>query len=306
MTYAPERKFLLPWLCSAALVTVLRFLHAAPVGYDLGLQIQAAHNLLAGNGLSLFRHAGPDLAGPATLSTLTHFPSGYSLFAAALMAMGLSVGMIVKLLGGVATLVGWWGWGKLAYPFFSEGSKRRLILKWSGYAIAISGPLLLTAAWGGTDIFLWAAVPWVLGWVVKASDENATRGRWLDGLTGAVCGLCMLMRYASLFLAVYAAFLMLWQSRMRLPVLMRRWVFFGLGLLPALALQIYINYFLSNAPAAPGGVSFKPPGLAVVAWRVWDGVPLLTRPTTLWYFGFRGGGWTGSSLTRLASCHGNW
>ena len=251
-----------------ALVTVLRFLHAAAPGYDLALQIQAAHNLLAGNGLSLYRHVGPDLAGPATLITLTHFPSGYSLCAAALMALGVSVGMVVKVLGAAATMLGWWGWGKLAYPFFREGLKRSPVWKWAGFAIAISSPLLFTAAWGGTDIFLWAAVPWVLDWVVRASDENVPGGRWLDGLAGAVCGLCMLMRYASLFLAVYVAFLMLWQSRMRLPVLTRRWAFFGLGLLPALALQVYINHFLSNAPAAPGGLSFKNPGLGVVVRRV--------------------------------------
>lgn len=284
MTYAPERRFLLPWLCSAALVTVLRFLHAADVGYDLGLQIQAAHNLLAGNGLSLYRHAGPDLAGPATLSTLTHFPSGYSLCAAVLMAMGLSVGMIVKLLGAVATMVGWWGWGKLAYPFFSEGSKRSPILKGSGYAIAISSPLLFTAAWSGTDIFLWAAVPWVLDWVVRAANENVPGRRWLDGLAGAVCGLCMLMRYASLFLTVYAAFLMLWQSRMRLLVLTRRWGFFGLGLLPALAVQVYIILFLSNAPkVGAGGLSLNH-GLGFVMRRVWDGVPLLSTANYPWVF----------------------
>ena len=65
MKYSTEGRFLMLWLCSAALVMVVRFLHAAALGYDLALQIQAAQNLLAGRGLSLYRHAGPDLAEPA-------------------------------------------------------------------------------------------------------------------------------------------------------------------------------------------------------------------------------------------------
>jgi hypothetical protein len=284
MKDSTEGRFLLVWLCSAALVTVLRFLNAAAPGYDLQWQIEAAHNLLAGNGLSIYQHMGSDLAGPATLITLTHFPSGYSFCAAALMAVGVSVGMVVKVLGAVATMLGWWGWGKLARPFFREGLKRGGVWKWAAFAIAVSSPLLFTAEWGGTDIFLWAAVPWVLNWVVRAADENAIRGRWFDGLAGAVCGLCMLMRYASLFLAVYVAFLMLWQSRMRLPVLTRRWGFFGLGLLPALAVQVYIILFLSNAPeVGAGGLSLNH-GLGFAVRRVWDGVPLLSSANYPWVF----------------------
>src|SRR5438132_630359 len=119
MKSCTEGKLLLPWLCSAALVTLLRFLNVADLGYDLTIQIQAAQNLLAGKGLSVYRHAGLDLAEPAKLFTLTYFPCGYSLFAAALIAMGASVGMVVKVLGAAGTMLGWWGWGKLAHPFFS-------------------------------------------------------------------------------------------------------------------------------------------------------------------------------------------
>src|SRR5215468_2971080 len=100
MKYSTEGRFLLPWLCSAALVVVLRFLSATDLGYDLTLQIQAAQHLLAGEGLSLLEPGGPDLAEPVKFfSTLTHFPCGYSIFAAALLAIGASVGVVVKVLG---------------------------------------------------------------------------------------------------------------------------------------------------------------------------------------------------------------
>ncbi len=51
--HGTERTFLLPWLCSAAVVTFIRLLHATDLGYDLTRHIQAAQNLLAGKGLSI-------------------------------------------------------------------------------------------------------------------------------------------------------------------------------------------------------------------------------------------------------------
>jgi hypothetical protein len=197
--------------------------------------------------------------------------------------MGASVGEVVKVLGAVGTMLGWWGWGKLAYPFFSAGLQRSPVWQGAGLALAMVSPLLFTPPWQGTDIFLWAAVPWVVDWVVRAGDEHVPGERWLDGLAGALCGLCVLMRYASLFLVLYAAGLILWQSRMRLLVLTRRWACFGLGVLPALALQGSINYFLSNTPATPGGLTFDR-GLGGVVRRVWDGVPLLSTVNYPWVF----------------------
>src|SRR5215813_2872628 len=120
----PQGRFLLPWLCSATLVVVLRFLHVADLGHDLTLQLQAAQHLLAGKGLALYGLAGRDLAEPGTLFTLTYFPCGYSLLAAALLARGAGVGLVVRGWGGGGPLPGWGGWGKLAYPFFREGWQR--------------------------------------------------------------------------------------------------------------------------------------------------------------------------------------
>src|ERR1700730_11044774 len=193
-----EGKLLLVlWLCSATLVTVIRFLHAGGPGYDLALQIQATHNLLAGHGLSLYEHMGPDLADRASLVTLTYFPPGYSLIAAALLSAGFGVGMTVKVMGAAATMLGWWGWGRLAHPFLDEGMTNSSVWRWAGIAIATFTPLLFTPSWAGTDIFLWAVVPWVVDFAVRASDENAP-GTWRpDWLAGALCGLALLMRYCS-------------------------------------------------------------------------------------------------------------
>src|SRR5262245_40416626 len=108
-----ERRFVAAWLYTAVGVSLLRFLLAANPTYDLGLQIQAGHNLLVGHGLSLYEHRGSNLGDPAIPATLTHFPAGYSLLVAAFMGVGLGVGTIVKVLGATATILGWWGWARL-------------------------------------------------------------------------------------------------------------------------------------------------------------------------------------------------
>ncbi len=73
-----EREFLLLWLCSADVVTVIRLLHVGDLGYDLTIQIEAGQNPLAGRGLTVYLPTADNLADPPTLSVLTHFPSGYS------------------------------------------------------------------------------------------------------------------------------------------------------------------------------------------------------------------------------------
>jgi hypothetical protein len=269
------------WLCSATVVVVVRLLHASDPGYDLGIQLQAAHNLLAGHGLSTYRHVAPNLAGPASLITLTYFPAGYSLVAAALMKSGFSVAAAIKALGVLGTLLGWWGWARLSRSYFNEGRQRGPAWRGAAVAIAATTPLLFTPPWGGTDLFLWAIVPWVVECMVRASDENA--GSWrFDALAGGLCGLAMLMRYASLFLLVYAAGIMIWQARARIPALTRRWIAFGAGAFPALALQGYINYMLSNSPVMPGGL-FDPTREGPLR-RFWMGAQLLWHADYLWAF----------------------
>ncbi len=271
-----DRKFLRPWLLSAAFVTVIRLLHAADLGYDLTFQLQAAQNLLAGKGLSIYWATEDDLAKPLELITLTIFASGYSLWAAFLMALGAGPGLVVKISGAVATLVGWWGWAELSFVYMEDAWRRDRLWRWIGYAVAVTSPLLFTLPWSGTDIFLWAAVPWLLQLVARPPDADARSTARTDVLAGAVAGFCVLMRYAGLFLPVYAALLIICQCRARVGLPVRRTAAFGIGLLPALVLQIYVNCFLSNRPATPaGGLKFDL-GVLSVATRAWEGLAYLT------------------------------
>jgi hypothetical protein len=286
MKDAVKHRFLLLWLCSAAFVTGVRFFHAMPMSLDLALQIQAAQNLIAGNGLSIYEHTASDLAAPATLIPLTIFGSGYSFYTASVLALGGSEGIASRLLPAAATLLGWWGWGALAYCFFRQKMNHEVMWKWAGFLIALSTPILFTIGWGGTDIFLWAAVPWVLRWVLEAAKQDAGGARF-DLMAGVLCGLAILMRYSSAFLATYAVFLIAWQSRLRLPALIRRGFYFSLGFLPFFAVQLYINLFLTRGPASPGGLSFKFGSVAALQ-RALEGFPLLRTANFPWAFWFPG------------------
>jgi hypothetical protein len=281
------RTFVHVWLWSAALVTVIRFLHAAQAGHDIGLQIQAAENLLRGNGLSTYQHTGANLTAAPSLVTLTHFPAGYSLCAATLMALGLSVGTMLKVMGAVPTMLGWLGWARLACPFLLTGMTGTKGWRWAGVAVAGLTPVFFTPSWSGTDVILWAVLPWVLLCLVRAADDEQSRAGWRDALAGALCGLALLMRYASLFLACYGAGVILWQSRLRLFTVARRWGLFAAGIFPAVSLQLVVNYVISNTPAKPGGLAFET-SLAIVARRLWEGVHLLhtaNYPYAFWFPG---------------------
>lgn len=274
------------WLCSAVLVIAVRF--AAPIGplSDTGMQLQASHNLIVGRGLTVYQdlivgRSDADLGTPAQPVTLTYFPLGYSVLAAALLWTGIGVGVTVKILGALATFLGWWGWSRLALAYVGDGITRRS-WKWVAFAIAITSPLLFTPPWSGTDIFLWAVVPWALDLIVRAADDRPPRRWWLDCGAGALCGFAFLMRYASLFLAAYAGCVVLWQAHRRPKVLIGRWLAFVVGLLPALALQGHVNYILATSRAQPGGLLNQIP--TNVLQRIVHAIRLLRTTNYLWAF----------------------
>src|SRR5262245_20015671 len=275
------RRFLIVWLCSAGVVTTARFFHAVPMSLDLAFQIEVAHNLLAGKGLSIYDHFSSELTAPGTLGTLTSFPAGYSLYTAAILAAGGSDDTAIRLLASAATMLGWWGWGMASYPFFRRTLYKTAFYKWCGFLIAVLTPLLFTITWAGTDIFLWAAVPWVLRWVTRGTNEDLLGRARFDLLAGTVCGFAILLRYASLFLAVYAVLLIMWQSRLRLRVLTLRWTVFALGLLPGVGIQAYFNYFVSSAKARPGGLS-QGYGFVAAIQRTFEGIRLLGAASSPW------------------------
>ena len=139
----------------------------------------------------------------------------------------------------------------------NQGFARGRGWRWAAIGIALVTPILFTPRWNGTDIFLWAAVPWILQWLVPPSNGALINIRKrFDFLAGALSGISgVLFRYQALFLVGYAGVLIALQSRLRPKELIHRATALGSGLLPFLGIQICLNYFSSNAP-----VTFPPSG----------------------------------------------
>ncbi len=268
-----NRKLLTVWLCSAAVVTIARVFNAADPG-ELPIQIQAGQHLVAGKGLTVYSSPGEDdLAQPAKLVGLAHFPAGYSLYAAALLALGAGVGTLVRFYFALTTMLGWWGWGILARHFF-RGMSRNQFWTATAFIIAACTPLLYTMPWKGTDIFLWAAIPWVLWWIAKPLPDDTLGWRWFDFGAGLLCGLTFLMRYAALFLVVYVAVVIVWQSIRRPKSMAWRVGSFAIGLLPFFVPQIYLSLFAPNREAIPDIFTLQR-GLQSAANRIAQGIPHL-------------------------------
>jgi hypothetical protein len=258
-TPSSKRQFLLPWLCSAAVITFIRLLHATDIDYDITLQIQAGQHLLEGKGLTVYWPTADDVAKPLTLEVLTQFSSGYSLYTAALAAFGLDEAALVKVAGAPVTLLGWLGWARLAFNYMSSGIREGGIWRFVGMWIAIVSPVLFTSRWGGTDIFLWAAIPWILELLMRPSQAREHSGTRHDLYAGLLIGLCLLMRYASVFVAAYAALVIAWHCRRQPARAVRRLFALTAGMLPAILIQRYINNLAGPDP-------FFVPGSITIGW----------------------------------------
>jgi hypothetical protein len=271
-----ERQFLVPWLCSAAVVTFIRLLHATDITYDTTLQIQAGQHLLEGKGLSVYWPTADDLAKPLTLEVLTQFPAGYSLYTAALAAFGIDEGVLVKVAGAPVTLLGWLGWARLAFTYMSSGIRQGGIWRFAGMWIAIVSPVLFTGRWGGTDIFLWAAVPWILELIMRPSQAREHSAIRYDLFAGLLIGLCVLMRYASVLVAAYAVLVIAWQCRRQTARAGRRLFALTAGMLPAIVVQRYINSLAGPDPFfVPGSITIGWDQLPIAAGRAFESLTTL-------------------------------
>ncbi len=266
------------WVCGAVAVSVARLLHPIRAGHDIGYQILAAQNLLAGAGLTIFEHSSAVLNDPPTQVTLTHYPAGYSLGVAAFLGAGFDEPFAIKALGSIATIFGWLGWGRLVEDYLADGFRTYRWLRPVAVGMAILTPLLFTLPWAGTDIFLWAIVPWVVHWLI-AGDRKPWG--WSDCGVGVLVSVAVLMRYAGVFLLVFSAALILLQAWNRPTILLRRLAAVAVGAAPCLFVQMWI--ISSASGAAPGGVSLAQTSADLLD-RLLFSLSLLPTAHQMWTF----------------------
>lgn len=198
-------------LISAIFIVIVRILGPFELGWDQAIQLEAAHRLIHGLGLTSTYFATPfaNINQSPEPQYLTWFPPAFSLIVACLFSLKLSLALSLKIIYSLTTISGWLGWASIASNFLSKPMQ----LGWgyfsAQFAIAALLPVFYTPLWEGTDIFLWAGLPFIIILFVTSAIKKS----WsmpLIATSGVIFGLLYSFRYASLFVAV-AAFFILFQ-----------------------------------------------------------------------------------------------
>ncbi|MEL6383761.1 MAG: hypothetical protein AAFQ89_15160, partial [Cyanobacteria bacterium J06626_18] len=97
-------------MIAAVYVTLIRLLGPIQIHWDLSVQLDAAHRLAKGLGLTNAFSSQLDLNQPPIAETLTHFPPGLSLLVAGFLYFKIPVEVALKIIYGLATMAGWFCW----------------------------------------------------------------------------------------------------------------------------------------------------------------------------------------------------
>ncbi len=242
MRTTTARNSLVFWLMlgSGVVVVAARSSIAFTIGcYDQAIQTEAAHRLINGLGLTsqVFATYPADISQPAIASYLTWWPPGLSLLLAGLLALNIPLVIALKLLYAGITLLGWFGWASvLSQVLLQPLCIGRLNIP-VHLLLAIVLPLFYTPIWPGTDVFLWAGVPFILllihcyaaperqhGNLVAKPTYKPTSKPTSTGLAmaaiGIIVGILYCTRYASIFLlpTILLWLLQYYRSRLRLVI----------------------------------------------------------------------------------------
>jgi hypothetical protein len=227
---------------SASIILFARLLAPFEVGTDQSQQLEAARRLTEGLGLTttnISTPTSPDISETPTPEYLTWWPPGLSLIVAGFLAIGLPLLLSLKVIYGVTTIAGWIGWGLIINDMMSKPfrvGKRAYPVR---FVIAALLPVFYTPLWKGTDIFLWAGIPFFTILLLRTGKgRSAIAPVIVAGLLfGFLCG----MRYASLFLGAAAFLILLQTSYPDIKSFVKRFISF---LLPSLAIILCIFLYL--------------------------------------------------------------
>src|ERR1051325_1107350 len=229
-------------LLSALVIIFARILAPFEVGKDQGVQIEAAQHLADGQGLTTLYFSSPnsyDLAQSPAPQYLTWWPPAFSLVLAGFLVVGVPLLISLKLIYSLATLLGWFGWASIA------GKLMPVHLRWRGrsfpiqFLIAAVLPVFFTPSWTGTDLFLWAGIPFVV--ILLAAGEARRPNLAASFCAGLIFGLLCQIRYSSLFIGLGAMFVIFQSTYPDLKLGLKKFALFGLATACFLIPQMVYN-----------------------------------------------------------------
>lgn len=248
-----QRRLILTVLIAATLVVIARSISPFEVGKDQASQLEAAMRLVHGKGLTYTydtKLAVYDISQAPAARVLTWWPPIFSLVAAGLIKLNLPLSTALKLIYVPITILGWLGWAIIAAAFLAAPLLifgRRIPL---GFVIAGVSPLFFTLSWGGTDIILWAGIPYLVLLLFKASYTRSPN--LYLAAAGAMLGLLYGVRYASAFLGIAALlFLFLTHAPNHKAWIKKSTVFILAALLAALPVILFVKVFNDQGGSLP-------------------------------------------------------
>lgn len=246
-------KVLAIFLLSAFAITTARVLAPFEVGKDQSVQLETAHRLAGGMGLTTTNQANPpsfDMSEPPKPAYLVQWPPGFSLLVAGFLLAGLPLLVSLKIIYAAATLAGWLGWALIASCLMSTPIKFFGRVLNVHFVLAAIAPVFATPLWNGTDIFLWAGVPLLVLLLVRTSTNRNSFVALACG--GVVFGLLCFMRYASAFLALTAVLILIQAGYPGLKLLLRHLLAFLLpSLIVVVAIAVYLQVSSHNSSGLP-------------------------------------------------------
>jgi hypothetical protein len=269
-TSETQSKVFLLIIISALLVTAARIAAPFEVGKDQASQLEAAQRLVEGKGLTTTNDVPQhslDVTKAQKPKHLTWWPPGFSLLVAAFLYAGLPLLFTLKFIFALMTLVGWIGWGLLAQNFIKQpihlGQRTFRI----DLMLAILLPVFFTPLWSGTDLFLWAGIPFFFLLLLRSDDTQ--RQFVYVALAGLLFGCLYAIRYASVFLGLTAMLILFQLAYPSIQAFIKRAAVFSLAssvfILPV---TLYVRFY------AQGAISIVPAEEAQIIERT---TPLLTR-----------------------------
>lgn len=262
-------------MISCAAVVAVRMAFSLVVGWDQSIQLETGYRFADGLGLTSMYCAAPraDLAAGPVPRPLTWYPPFFSLVVAGIVCAGLPIGVGLKIFYAIVTFAGWFAWGTLACHFLREGLGAKVLrLHWLVAAIM---PIFFTPWWAGTDIILWAGVPYVVLLLFESTRSHALR---FCAAAGVLAGALYAVRYASLFL-LPAGIFMIFACREDVRSFMKRAAMYSFCWALALSpVAFYTSSQVSTTAGLPEYARFD--GLLAGARAV-----LLTIGGSLWNCG---------------------
>ena len=197
---------------SAMLITGARTIAPFEVGKDQGSQLETAQRFVHGLGLTTTKAAPRDsynisVVPPTTY--LTDWPPGLSLLVVPFLYLGLSLLSALKIVYATVTIIGWIGWAVIVSHSIARPTGSRKTYFGIHLIVLALLPIFLTPGWQGTDIFLWAGIPFILLCLFGIGKNAPTLSA--IALAGLLFGALCAMRYTSLFIGL-AAMLILFQK----------------------------------------------------------------------------------------------